>query len=284
MSCLFLMIQIRIGFKNNGRVMAEDNSNDNDENSKKDLDLDDDLADALSSDESTGGGEDINVDELLSEVDPDFSSEVDKISSEDFAGVVIGKDKVSEEVDEEAEVPSVFKTFIANIPTEKKNRYMLAASVVTILIPLAMLIFMGKILPTFELPYLVSMDEVSKDVRTYPTDGVQVPLFDEFRSKAFTIALPKAMINLKTDGGSPSYGQFEFFINIRDKELAAAIKSKQSEMIDIMQRVLEEVTWDQLQSPTGKERVKKVIRHRLNEFLQGNIVLGVYYRSVILQK
>ncbi len=265
--------------------MAEDTLNEKPDNPEveDDLDLDDDLADALGGDlESSGDVED--VDQLISELDPEFSQELEKISSEDFTGVIIEKDNVSDEVDEDAKAPSAFKAFIGNISAERKRRYMIAAAVVAVMIPLVILIFMGKILPKFELPYMVSMDEVSTTVYTYPTDGVEVPLFDEFRTNAFTVALPKTIINLKVDGGSPSYGEFEFFVNLRDKDLADSIKNKQSEIIDLLQRVLEQVTWQELQSPIGKEKVKKVIRHRINEFLQGNIVIGVYYRSVILQK
>ena len=252
---------------------------------EENLDLDDDLADALSDGEAGGdgseggtGSESIDVDQLISEVDPSFSVEMDTIASSDFDGVIIEKDKVADEVDEESKVPSAFKAFLNNLPEERKKRYIMAMATIAVLMPFAALVFMGKILPRFDLPYTLSMDQLTKEVVTYPSDGVQVPLFDEFRTKAFTVALPQTTINLQVDGDRPAYGQFEFFLSLRDKELTSAIKNKQSEIIDLIQRVLEQVTWKELQTPIGKEKVKKVIKHRLNEYLQGNVVIGVYYR------
>ncbi len=248
-----------------------------------DLDLDDDLADALG-EEGAEGGEEIDVDAALAEADPNFGSEIDEISAGDFQGVVIEKDSVSEEVPEDAKVPSAFRAYLGNLPKEIKNRYKMAAGVLAVMIPFAVLIYMGKILPRFDLPYVVSMNELSNDVYTYPVEDVYVPLFDDFRTKAFTVTLPKASINLKSVDGNTAYGQFEFFVNLRDKESQEVVADNQSEILDLIQRVLEQVTWKELQNPIGKEKVKKVIRHRLNEYFKGNIVIGVYYRSVLLQK
>jgi len=248
-----------------------------------DVEIDEDLAAALG-DAGSEQEEEVDVDKALAEADPNFEKEMGEISNEDFSGVVIDKDAASDEVDEDQKVPSPFKAFIANIPDEVKRRYMMAAGVLIVLIPLAILVYMGKILPSFELPYVVSMEEVTQDIYTYDTDGRMMPLFDEFRTNSHTVQLPKAIINLKSVGGEPAYGEFQFSLVLRDKDLSGAIDAKKSEIIDLVQRVLEQVTWRELQSPIGKEKVKKVVRHRINEYLQGNIVLGVYYRSVLTSK
>ncbi|MEM7645841.1 MAG: flagellar basal body-associated FliL family protein, partial [Pseudomonadota bacterium] len=238
------------------------------------------LADALSGDEAG----DVDVDQLIAESDPEFEKELVEIDAKDFAGVSIDKNKASEEVAEGGKTPSMFRTLIRNLPAERKRNYMIAMGLIVVMIPFVALIFMGKILPTFDLPFVVSMHELTKTVYTYPTDGVEVPLFDDFRTNSFTMSLPKTMITLKKTGERPSYGEFEFFLNLRDKELESAIEVRQSEIIDLIQRSLEEVSLEELESPVGKERVKKMIRHRINEFLEGNIILGVYYRSILLQK
>ena len=79
-------------------------------------------------------------------------------------------------------------------------------------------------------------------------------------------------------------GIFEFFINIRDKELAPMVEKRQKEINDLIQRTLERVTWRELQTPVGKERAKKVLRHRINDYFEGNIVIGIYYRTILLNK
>lgn len=243
---------------------------------------DDDLAEALG-DEGAVEAE-INIDEAIADADPDFKKELEGIDPTDFDGVKINKENASDEVSENVKVPSMFKAFIQNLPKERKRNIVVAGIVVVTMVPLGILVMMGKILPTFELPYLVSLHDLTSKVTTYPLDGVRVPLFDDYRTNSFTVPLPKTTINLKTNGSNPSFGEFEFFLNLRDKDLASAVEVKQSEIIDLIQRALEEVTLGELETPIGKERVKKVLRHRINEYMQGNVVLGVYYRSVILTK
>ena len=266
-------------------TMSDEEKKDEENSDLTDLDLDDDLASALSQVEEEISEADLGkLEDLLEDADPSFSKDLESISSDDFAGVVIEKGSAADAVNEGDPSPTAFKAFLTNLPQEQKNRYSAAVIVVMVMIPLAILIYMGKILPKFELPYYVSMNEITQDVQTYPTDGVMVPLFDEFRSKAFTFNLPKTMINLKTADGNSAYGNFEFFLNLRDESDAVMIEEKQSEIIDMLQRVLEQVTWRELQSPIGKEKVKKIIRHQINQYMQANVVIGVYYRSVLLSK
>lgn len=246
------------------------------------LDLDEDLAAAL--DDNKDENPAVNVDELIAEQDPEFAAKMNEISTEDFSGVKIDKDSASEEVDDSVEVPSRWKAYWQNIPDEIKTRYFSAMGVLAIAVPIAFFIFKGHLLPHFELPYYVSMEQLTKKVYSYPTDGVQVPLFDDFRTSTHTVQLPKSIINLRSKAGAASYGEFEFSLVLRDEGLSAAIQSKESELLDLMQRVLEQVTWEELQTPIGKEKVKKIIRHRINEYLQGNVVIGVYYRSVLMAK
>ncbi len=270
-----------------GQASGQDGADTKAENPEKDsdpndiLDIDEDLAAALGDVEESLS---VDVDQAIAEADPEFSKEIESISSQDFSGVVINKENLSEEVDENEKVPSAYKTFWNNLPQSTKKRYYLAAGITDVLIPFAILIYMGKILPRFDLPYTLSFQELTKDIYSYPVEGVQVPLFDDYRTQAHTIQFPKTVINLRSSGDSPSYGEFEFSFVLRDEELSVAIKAKESEIIDLMQRVLEQVTWQELQSPIGKEKVKKIIRHRINEYLQGNVVIGVYYRHVVLEK
>jgi hypothetical protein len=245
-------------------------------------DMDEDLAEALGDEEQPT--EEVDVDKAIAEEDPNFNKELGDISNEDFKGVVIDKNSASEEVDDTEKVPSAFKAFIDNLPEETKQRYYLATAIMLTLMPLSYFIYKGKVLPNFELPYVVSMNELTKDVYPYNVEGTWVPLFDESRTRSHTVQLPKAVINLRSRGGDSSYGEFKFSLVLRDEELSGAIDAKQSEILDLVQRVLEQITWDELQTPVGKEKVKKIIRHRINQYLQGNVVIGVYYQSVLLSK
>ncbi|NQZ18513.1 MAG: flagellar basal body-associated FliL family protein [Bdellovibrionales bacterium] len=275
-----------------GTIMSEEedkkveNTENPDENLEEveDEEDDEDLAEALG-EKSDGDLSAEDIDKVINEEDPLFQDELSKINEDDFKNLIIDDKQASGEVDDsDKKGPSLWKSFLKNLPKEKKLNLYVAGGVVALFLPIITLLLMGKLIPRFDIPYIVSLEELTDEIYTYPTDGVEVPLFDDYRSNAITYALPKTMINLRREGSNPSYGEFEFFLNLREKELEAVIKSKQSEIMDLVQRTLEQITWSELQNPTGKEKVKKVIRHRVNDFLQGNIVLGVYYRSILLQK
>jgi hypothetical protein len=246
--------------------------------------LDEDLAAAIGEAADGDGMSEVDIDQAILDADPDFSKDIQEISSQDFSGVVIDKASASDQVDESVKAPSIYKTLWNNLPKETKDRYYWALGIAAVALPLAFLVYKGKVLPSFDLPYLLSMKELTQDIYSYPIDGVKVPLFDEFRTQAHTVQLPQTVINLQSDGDDPSYGEFQFSFVLRDEDLSVALKAKESEILDLLQRVLEQVTWKELQTPIGKEKVKKVIRHRINEYLQGNVVLGVYYKHVILEK
>ncbi len=251
----------------------------------QDLDLDEDLADALGEKTNINLTDpNLDLDQALLQADPSFKEEMDKIKATDFTGVVISSENQSEEVGEQEKLPPIVKIYWQNLSADKKIRYKAALIVLGTLLPISLLIYNGYLLPQFQFPYIMSMNELTEVVYSYGDDDIEVPLFDDFRGKAFTYALPKTTINLKADADKPSFGEFEFFINLREKELVDKIKARESEIIDIVQRTLEQITWGELQTPMGKERVKKVVRQRLNEHFDGNYVLGVYYRSIILQK
>ena len=98
--------------------------------------------------------------------------------------------------------------------------------------------------------------------------------------------LPETVFNLKVNSSSerPAFGRLEFFLNLRGKEFEPLIQKQQRKIIDLFQRTLEQVSWDELESPLGKEKLRKILRSKVNKYLEQDIVLGIYYRSVILSK
>lgn len=248
--------------------------------SEDDLDLDDDLAEAM--DGQGGADAATNIDQLIAIEDPTFSEQLKDISADDFKGVVISTENSSDEINENEKTPTAFRSYVTNLPKEYKFKFYISLGILALMTPIAIMIYMGMLLPKFDFPFIVSMDEISKDVHTYEADSPEVPLFDDFRSKAFTYEIAKATINLKSRDGDPAFGDFEFFLNLRDEELSPLIDEKLGAIREIIQSTIGETTTEDLQTPLGKEKVKKVLRHRINEMLQQNAVLGVFYRSVLL--
>ena len=246
---------------------------------------DDDLGGVLGDEDGADFNDEAmdDIDSLINEIDPGFKDELNQIGEAGFGDHKISESQ-SELIDDQQKIPPAWKSFLKNLPREQKITMGIAAGVILVFFPIIFFLLSGHLIPNFEFPYKVRMDEMTSKIYSYPTDEAMVPLFDDFRSNAFTITLPGTTINLKPDGDQPAYGKFEFFLNLREKDLAKVIKKNEREIMDLLQRTLEQVTWRELQSPVGKEKVKRVLRSRINSHLEANHVLGVYYRSILLSK
>jgi len=242
---------------------------------------------AISGEESTGQPNVIHTsdqEEVPNGGDGGVVDEFDLIASNQHDGVVISKGLSIEPEKEKVKLLQILREFIKSIPPEVKKKSLIASLILLLASIISYFLLQGMLLPRFAFPYRVSYKELAQEVYSYPTDGLVVPLFDDSRSKSFTVALPKATINLRGEGNEPDYGEFEFFLNLRDRDLVIQVNGQQSEIIEIVRRGLENVSWNELQTPLGKDRVKKQIRSDVNKFLGGNMVLSVYYRSVILSR
>lgn len=251
----------------------------------EDLDLDEDVASALAQEApSNASDKPVDVDAALSEVDPDFKDKLPNIKNEDFAGVVIPEDDATHKDTDGAKAPSLYKTYWNNLPRNRKQRYWVSLAILLAAVTLVVFIGKGYLLPRFEVPYILSMNELSDGVHSYPAEESMVPLFDDYRTKSFTHTLPKIMISLKQVDGRASFAEIEFFLNLREEEAQTIVQSKQTEIIDRIQRILEQVTVQELEDPSGKDRVKQLLRQGINDLLQGSYVVGVYYRTILLKK
>ena len=246
-----------------------------------DLDLEEDVEAALGEDDAPSGAD---PEALLNQVAPEAIGEIGAISSQDFEGVIIGAESVSDPVDENSKVPSFIRALIQNLPFEVKKKYLIALVVIVLGGIAAVLVLLDKVLPRFELPYKISMHQLSKVVYPYTRESYFVPLFDEFKIKSFSYKFPKTSVTLTGPNGKTAFGHFEFILNLRDEEASVLMERHQSELVDKLQRALEMMDTRELQSPIGKEKLKKLILFKINEFMQGNFVIGVYFRSILIDE
>ena len=226
----------------------------------------DDIADAISDDDDIAADGDESalknmgsvdeIDDLLDEVDPEFKKSLEDIKGEDFANHNIDSSQTEQNSDSK-EVRSLRIQFIHNLPLEHKIIYGGFIAIALFFVPLIILVANRTLIPTFELPYILSFKELTERIYSYDPEGTKVPLFDDFRSKSHTMALPQTVINLRSEAGQPAFGRFEFFLNVRDKELASIIETKQSEIIDLIQRTLEQVSWQGDAKPFRQRKGQK---------------------------
>lgn len=149
----------------------------------------------------------------------------------------------------------------------------------------AMSILTQKKLPTVNIEGVTTFEQVADGV--YPfADDVTMEQFDNpIRHSDYTVLLGKVVANLRpteNSSGQPM-GAFRFHFEASTRETAMELVDREKEFLDLMQRAIEEMTWDELSTVEGKAHLKLVLRKKINEGLNRGRVKKVMIETIILK-
>lgn len=133
--------------------------------------------------------------------------------------------------------------------------------------------------------FVNSMEEWAKNVSTYQKDSVFENFYDSPRVKQNIVALRRAIVNLKPSAGAGPNPMafFEFFVEGNSTDVAIELKDREYEVIDLIQRLMEDMTFSQLDSIEGKQALLENIRKELNSLLTRGKIRRVYIKQAIIK-
>ncbi len=170
-----------------------------------------------------------------------------------------------------------------------KNKILMIAFVVLIFLFIALiqLLYKGS-LPGFisKKHFIGSMAEVANGELFIDIEESYEGFFDSYRYKRNVFLLPRVIVNLRPSQGSTDnpMGIFEFYIVGMSAEPLIEIKNREHEILDYLQRVIEEYSYDQLNKISGKESLKKLIVRELNTHLSSGRVKETFIKTIVLKK
>lgn len=132
--------------------------------------------------------------------------------------------------------------------------------------------------------FLSSFESVA-DERIEVLSGETENFYDNLRSSANLILLPKMVVNLRP---TPPFhrnpmGAFEFFVEGMAPEVVVNIKMNESLIRDHIQRKLEEYSFSELDSERGKRELIETLRRDLNQRIEGGGVKSVFIKNIVLK-
>jgi flagellar basal body-associated protein FliL len=224
------------------------------------------------------------LDALLTEIDPDFLKNLQNLAQD-----------VREEVEktkiEVAPLPNINldahgKFFwLKKIWNKPKIKYSIIGFLLAVVLPSSIYFFVIQVTNIFSLPYKNNLADWASEVYVYPETDDFVLLFDEYKKPFYNLTLPELTVNLATmPGGAQSYGQISIHIEAQSQKNLDLLKRKEAELLDISQRVLERVTWQDLSTTSGKLQTKKNLVLTMNKVLGDGLVSEVYYHSFFTKK
>ncbi len=141
------------------------------------------------------------------------------------------------------------------------------------------------IIPQGTTLFVNSMEEWAKNVSTYSKDSSFEQFYDSPRVKQNIVALRRAVVNLKPSAGSGPNPMafFEFFVEGNSTDVAVELKDREYEIIDVVQRLMEDNSFAQLDSIEGKQNLLENIRKELNSLLTRGKIRRVYIKQAIIK-
>lgn len=148
----------------------------------------------------------------------------------------------------------------------------------------AVFLIRGLIPPPPDL-FINSLDEWAEHEVIYDRNTEVESFYDSTRAMQNVYALAKVVVNIrpsKSSGENPM-AAMEFIFEGNSSESVIEVKDREPELRDLVQRVLEEMTFDQLASSEGKQQVNDTLRKAVNRVLTQGKIRRVYIKTAIVK-
>jgi flagellar basal body-associated protein FliL len=132
-------------------------------------------------------------------------------------------------------------------------------------------------------PYLKSFREISKD-------EVLIPLEEEangenpFRQPQFVVSLARMIANLKVIPRHTPMLSIELYVEASNQDVAIEIHERELEIKDLVARITEQTTFDEMDTKTGKEQFKSHVITALNHILNKGRAKKIFFKNLQIKK
>ncbi len=152
------------------------------------------------------------------------------------------------------------------------------------LVKIVKLTLHDQFLPSMETEFLTSFAKVADEAFEYSPDEPLEEFNSPLRNPEFMIETEKVVVNLRRSEEHPNpMGFFEFYVEGTTQEAAMEMNDRSHEATDVVQRSIEEMTYDELVTPAGKNKLKTLIRKQLNSMLTKGRVRKIFIKSIVLK-
>lgn len=130
-----------------------------------------------------------------------------------------------------------------------------------------------------------SIAEVASYSFIYNSESEAEAFYASPRVKTYSFQLRPIVINMKRNPGSKRnpMGFFEFVLDGSSGDVLVEVKTRETEILDIVQRVVEAMKYEELDSQEGKLMLKEALRKELNKILIEGSLRKVQIQSIIIK-
>lgn len=144
--------------------------------------------------------------------------------------------------------------------------------------------FKGIWIPQLTEPILRNFETGADWVEEYDPKQPGESFYAAFPQERHEFLFRKMKVNLKRTKDNPlPMGAFEIIVLLDSKDTALEVRDRETEFFDLLQRVFEDETFNDLESELGKNRLKGRIKRELNQKLTQGWIKDVSYKTFILK-
>ena len=144
--------------------------------------------------------------------------------------------------------------------------------------------FRGIWIPYLTEPVLTSLAEEADWVDKFDPKASGQSFYDVFPQDRHEFLLKKIKVNLKRASMYENpMGAFEVIVLVDSEDTAIEVRDRQTELNDIVQRVMEEQTFDSLDTKIGKDHLKAQIKSELNNKLTQGFVKDISFKTFVIK-
>jgi flagellar basal body-associated protein FliL len=141
------------------------------------------------------------------------------------------------------------------------------------------------VLPEDQELIMATLEEWSSQSYKYDANTEMDSFYDSPRTIQNIMSLPKMIVNIKpsASSGSNPMAAMEFFLEGLSPEANVEVKDRESEIRDLFQRTMEDMTFDELDSGEGKQLLTERLRQNLNSVLSNGKIRRIYIKEAVIK-
>jgi flagellar basal body-associated protein FliL len=142
----------------------------------------------------------------------------------------------------------------------------------------------GIWIPPINEPILRQFAPYADSVETFDPKEPGESFYSAFPQERFEYLFQRMKVNLRRTPDSPwPMGAFELIVALDSKDTAIEVRDREVEFSDLLQRVFEEESFNDLESELGKNKLKARIKRELNQQLTQGWVKEVSFKTFVIK-
>jgi flagellar basal body-associated protein FliL len=227
----------------------------------------------------------LDVDALLAEEDPEFLKSIGNIKID--ASKVVSEDSVDASADIQRTINENALVYLKRPFEFKSNPKVVAGFWTIVIVALVALVFAWKnkdILFSQQL-FITSLETLGSPVQSYNPNSETEDFYDNTRFAKNLISMSPLHVNIKPSENSTDNPMLAFEVTVEglSADAIVEIKDRQAEFKDLLARLTETKTYDELVVADGKRQLCDQFRDLLNANLTRGQVRRVLLKTFIIK-